>query len=131
MRLKEILSLKRFTKSLNYALQGIQYLIKNENNFGIHLIATILVIPVGFYCQLQTWEWCIITIAIGMVTTAEALNTSIELLTDLITQEKHPLAKKAKDTAAGAVLLSTLTAITVGSLILLPKLLHKIQALFS
>jgi len=123
MKLKKILSPTRFYKSLLYSLNGLKYLIKNEVNFNIHILAAILVIIAGIYFKLQTWEWCVITIAIGSVMTAEGLNTSIEILTDLVTKEHHPLAEKTKDTAAGAVLITTIMAIILGIIIFLPKLL--------
>ncbi len=90
-------------------------------------MATVLVIALGLYFEITPTEWCIIVFAIAIVLAAEAFNTAIEDLTDLVSPEPHPLAGHAKDLAAGAVLLTAIGAAIVGLLIFLPKIL----ALFS
>ncbi|HHB51948.1 MAG TPA: diacylglycerol kinase family protein, partial [Saprospiraceae bacterium] len=90
---------------------------QSEPNARIHLIIAILVIIAGFYFQLSKYEWGIILLTIAMVITAEAINTALEKLTDLASPDIHPLAKKVKDIAAGAVLISVIFAVIIGGFI--------------
>ena len=114
--------LKQMFKSIGIAFDGIIDLIKNENNAKIHLISTIAVIIVGFKLQFLAIEWLWISLAIAGVWVAELINTSIEKLTDLISPEQNPIAKKVKDYAAGAVLVMAIWAIFVFCLISFPHL---------
>ena len=109
-------------KSIGVAFDGIIDLIKSENNAKIHLISTIVVIIVGFKLQFLAIEWLWISLAIAGVWVAELINTSIEKLTDLISPEINPIAKKVKDYAAGAVLVMAIWAIFVFCLISFPHL---------
>ena len=114
--------LKQMFKSIGIAFDGIIDLIKSENNAKIHLISTIVVIIVGFKLQFLAIEWLWISLAIAGVWVAELFNTAIEKLTDLISPEQNPIAKKIKDYAAGAVLVMAIWAIFVFCLISLPHL---------
>jgi diacylglycerol kinase len=114
--------LKQMFKSIGIAFDGIIDLIKSENNAKIHLISTIVVIIVGFKLQFLAIEWLWISLAIAGVWVAELINTSIEKLTDLISPEINPFAKKVKDYAAGAVLVMAIWAIFVFCLISFPHL---------
>ena len=114
--------LKQMFKSIGIAFDGIIDLIKSENNAKIHLISTIVVIIVGFKLQFLSIEWLWISLAIAGVWVAELINTSIEKLTDLISPEQNPIAKKIKDYAAGAVLVMAIWAIFVFCLISFPHL---------
>jgi diacylglycerol kinase len=114
--------LKQMFKSIGIAFNGIIDLIKSENNAKIHLISTIVVIIVGFKLQFLAIEWLWISLAIAGVWVAELINTSIEKLTDLISPEQNPIAKKVKDYAAGAVLVMAIWAIFVFCLISFPHL---------
>jgi diacylglycerol kinase len=114
--------LKQMFKSIGIAFDGIIDLIKSENNAKIHLISTIVVIIVGFKLQFLAIEWLWISLAIAGVWVAELINTSIEKLTDLISPEQNPIAKKVKDYAAGAVLVMAIWAIFVFCLISFPHL---------
>jgi diacylglycerol kinase len=114
--------LKQMFKSIGIAFDGIIDLIKSENNAKIHLISTIVVIIVGFKLQFLAIEWLWISLAIAGVWVAELINTSIEKLTDLISPEINPIAKKVKDYAAGAVLVMAIWSIFVFCLISFPHL---------
>ena len=114
--------LKQMFKSIGVAFDGIIDLIKSENNAKVHLVSTIVVIIVGFKLQFLAIEWLWISLAIAGVWVAELINTSIEKLTDLISPEINPIAKKVKDYAAGAVLVMAIWAIFVFCLISLPHL---------
>jgi diacylglycerol kinase len=107
--------------SFKYAGQGIFYLIRTQPNVWIHLIISALVIFFGFYFKISGLEWQMISLAMGLVLSAEAFNTAIEVLVDWLSPEHHPQAKIVKDVSAGAVLLGALAAAGVGILIFLPK----------
>lgn len=111
-----------FVASVGYALRGLRTQFATQVNTRIHAVATVLVVALGFWCGLTRLEWCAIVAAIGLVWTAEGLNTALEFLTDLVSPEHHPLAEKAKDVAAGAVLAAAIAAAVIGALIFLPKL---------
>lgn len=123
MQQKQPFSLRNRIKSFDYAIQGISTFFKNEHNARIHAFATIAVIALGWYCKLNRMEWCWITLAIGLVFISEMFNTAIEYLTDLVSPEIHPLAKKTKDVASGAVLIAALIAVVIGLFIFMPKFL--------
>jgi len=114
--------LKQMFKSIGVAFDGIIDLVKSENNAKIHLISTIVVIIVGFKLQFLAIEWLWISLAIAGVWVAELINTAIEKLTDLVSPEINPIAKKVKDYAAGAVLVMAIWAIFVFCLISFPHL---------
>ncbi len=116
--------LKKHLNSFRYAFAGIGRLVKTQANAKIHLAAALGVLAAGLYFQISTTEWCLIIIAICTVLAAEAFNTSLEDLTDLVSPNPHPLAGHAKDLAAGAVLLTAIGAAIVGILVFLPKFLN-------
>lgn len=113
----------RLVKSFTYAFDGLKYAFKYEQNILVHTLVTILVIIAGIVLKISVTEWLALTLIIGLVIATELINTSIEATIDLITKEVHPLAKIAKDTAAAAVLVFGLTAIVIGCIIFLPKIL--------
>jgi diacylglycerol kinase (ATP) len=104
-------------KSVAYALQGLRHLLRSEPNMLIHLLATIAVIIAGIVCELGRGEWIAIAIAVGMVWTAEAFNTCIEMLCDLYTKEQNKTIGIIKDISAGAVLVAAITAATIGVIV--------------
>lgn len=107
--------------SFQYAFTGIATLMRSTPNAWIHLVAAIAAISLGLVFSISTIEWCLVALAIAFVFTAEAFNTALEHLTDLASPTPHPLAGKAKDLAAGAVLLAAFGAAAVGLLIFGPK----------
>lgn len=111
-------------RSFKFAFAGIWTMLKTQQNAWIHAIATIVVVVVGFALEVTPSEWCWLVLAIVAVWTAEALNTAIEFLSDVASPEYHPLVKKAKDVAAGAVLISAIGAAIIGLLVLGPHLLE-------
>ena len=114
-------------RSFRYAFEGIWEMLKSQQNAWIHLAATVVVIGCGFYFHLSPSEWCWIVLAIVSVWTAEALNTAFEFLADVASPEFHPLVKKSKDVAAGAVLISALGAVIIGLIIFGPKIPRVIE----
>lgn len=113
----------RRVASFGYAFQGIITFFSETVHARIHAVATILVVVAGLFFNISQVEWFACIICIGSVLTAEAFNSSLEYLVDLITLEKHPLAKKAKDVAAGAVLIISIVAAGIGAYIFVPKIL--------
>jgi len=115
--------LKKRILSFKYAFKGIRAMFISEPNARIHLLAMVVVIVAGLYFAITPGQWIAVILCIGFVFSAEAFNTAVEALTDLIAPEKHPLAGRAKDVAAAAVLISAITAIIVGMFVFLPELL--------
>lgn len=113
-------------RSLRYAFIGIWVMISSQHNAWIHAAATIIVITAGFFFGLAKAEWCWIILAVISVWTAEALNTAFEFLTDVASPEFHPVAGKAKDVAAGAVLITAIGAVVIGLLIFGPYVLREV-----
>ncbi len=109
--------------SFAYAFRGIFDGIKNERNMMIHYSAVVLVVVFGITLKLTVTEWGICLVLCGMVIALEQVNTAIEAVVDLVTEEHKELARLAKDTAAGAVLVAAITAAIVGGLIFFPKLM--------
>ncbi|HOU43170.1 MAG TPA: diacylglycerol kinase family protein [Anaerolineaceae bacterium] len=116
--------------SFKYAFQGITYLLQTQPNARIHLAATSVVILISAWLNINKLEWLFLITAIGIVWLAEGFNTSLETVVNLATSEFHPLAKIAKDTAAASVLISSITALLIGIIILAPPLWTKITGWF-
>ena len=113
---------KNIINSFKYAFEGIFTALKAEKNMKIHFIIMILVIILGIILKISRIEWIICIILFGFVISLELINTAIENTVDLITQEKNPKAKIAKDVSAGAVLIAAITAVVVGFIIFVPKI---------
>ena len=111
-------------KSFGYAFQGIFNTIRTERNIKIHCAPAILVTIFGIWLQISKTEWMICFILFGLILALELVNTAVEATVDLFTEERKPLAKKAKDAAAGAVLIVAIFAAVIGILIFIPKLLE-------
>ena len=95
--------------------------IKKERNMKIHCAAAILVVIAGVILKISSLEWCICLTLFGLIMALELVNTAVEAVVDLVTEERKPLAKIAKDTAAGAVLIAAIMAAIAGIIIFLPK----------
>lgn len=112
-----------FYKTFGYAMEGIRTGLRRERNMRIHTAAMILVVFAGTVLKLSAVEWCICLILFGLVIALELVNTAVEAVVDLVTEERKPLAKIAKDTAAGAVLTAAFMAAVIGCIIFIPKIL--------
>ncbi len=111
-------------KSFSPAIKGLKHLFRGEPNASVHAIATIAAIVLGFVLKLSIIEWVAIVFSITSVIGAEALNSGIEKTVDLVTEQHHPLAGKAKDLAAAGVLVVSIGALLVGILIFGSHLLN-------
>lgn len=105
-----------------YALKGMRILLTTEHSVMVQFSLAILVTLAGFYMDISSTEWMMQTLAIGLVLTAEGLNTAIEAVADFIHPERHPKIGLIKDIAAGSVAFAALTAVIIGIMIYLPKL---------
>ena len=110
-------------KSFGYAFEGIFAGIRGERNMKIHCFAAVCVVVAGVLFHISVTEWCICLVLFGLILSLELVNTAIEAVVDLVTEDKKPLAKLAKDTAAGAVLIAAVMAAMAGLLIFVPKLI--------
>lgn len=113
---------KKIINSFKYAIEGLVSSFKTERNMKIHIMAMIIVIALGIFMKLNKIEWCIITIAIVMVISAELFNTAIETVVDMVSPQKNPQAKLVKDIAAAAVLVLAIGAAIIGIIIFGPKI---------
>ncbi|WP_239617413.1 diacylglycerol kinase family protein [Cohnella mopanensis] len=114
--------LSREIRSFRQSIAGIAEALRSERHMQFHLAATIIVIILAVWLGVSRLEWLWLLVAITGVWVSELINTAIERTIDRISPEPHPLAKKAKDTAAGAVLVAALFAVAVGAIVLGPLL---------
>lgn len=119
--------LTKVLKSFIYALEGLKYTIVTQRNMRIHYLAALGVLLMSLYLPMSKLEVLVLFVTIILVLFAELINTAVEALVDLVTEEFHPLAKVAKDVAAGAVLLTAGLAVIVGISVFYPY----IDSLFS
>ncbi len=115
-------SFKARFKSFIYAGRGIRFILVSQHNAWVHAVATLVVCMAGVILKLSGIEWSLIILAILSVWAAEAFNTAFEFLADVASPEFHPLVKKAKDTAAAAVLIAAIGALVIGGIVFLPYL---------
>ncbi len=113
--------------SFRYAFSGWWYVLRTQRNAWLHAIATVSVVVLGIQLNLSFQDWATLLLAIGLVWTAEFVNTAIEAIVDLASPEAHPLARVGKDVGAAAVLIAALIAVSVGLFILGPPLLAFIR----
>ena len=109
--------------SFRYAARGILAMLASEPNARLHAIATVLVVFAGFGFGIERGEWLAAVLAIGAVWTAEGFNTAFEALCDVVSPERRPQIERAKDVAAGAVLLAALAALAVAFIVFGPRVL--------
>lgn len=111
---------RKFVHSFGYAIEGIVAALK-EQNLRFHVLAALVVFSASIWTGISIIEWCIIILVVFGMFTLELLNSAIERVVDLASPNIHPLAKAAKDIAAGAVLVFSVASVIIGILIFLPK----------
>lgn len=109
-------------RSFGYAFAGIWTGIRKERNMKIHCTALLMVVIAGIAFRITVSEWCICIVLCALVMSLELVNTAVEAVVNLVTEEKKPLAKIAKDTAAGAVLIAAIASVIIGLLIFVPHI---------
>lgn len=127
--MKKVLSIERLKKSFGYAFKGIDDVVSNEPNMKIHVSVAILVVIMAFLLKISMIEWIILVLLIGLVLAAEVINTTIENLVDMYTKDYNERAKVVKDTAAGTVLILAITAVIIGLMIFVPKIILVLESL--
>lgn len=120
---KNNFSFRARLKSFHYAFSGLKTAWQEEHNFRVHCTAAIIAITLSFVLHIRTHEWIAILFSIGFVFVCELLNTALENIADFICPENNPNIKKIKDIAAAAVMISSITALLIGLLIFIPKLI--------
>lgn len=123
----EKFSFRKRLRSFGYAFEGIGRLLRDEHNSRIHVAIMIAVVAAGFAFGITAMEWCVVTICFGVVLMAEAMNSAVEAIADLVMPERHPLIKKAKDVAAAGVLMAAMASATAGLVIFLQYVIEIIK----
>ena len=109
--------------SFRFATAGLRYLLSSQRNAQVQAAAGVAALTLAALLRISRVEWAILTLTIALVLVLAALNSAIEATVDLVTSEYHPLAKIAKDVAAGAVWLMALASVAIGAILFLPRLL--------
>ena len=117
-----MVDIRKMIRSFSYAFEGVVALFRYENNARFHLIAAFGVVLLGIVLGLERFEWALVAIVIGAVWAAEAFNTAIEKLCDLVSPDYHPQIKAAKDLAAAGVMITSVVAVVVGAIVFGDKL---------
>ncbi len=120
-------SLRARIASFGYAFRGLGELVSTQHNAWIHAAATAVVCAFAVGLGISAGEWLAVVLAIASVWSAEAMNTAFEALCDVVSPDHHPLVRRAKDVAAGAVLVSATGAATVGLIVFAPRLLSLVR----
>jgi len=116
--------MNKFIRGFGFAFKGLGHAVKTQLNFRVHLVLAVIAIALSWYLQLSSSEWLWVIFSIGLVLLTELINTAIELLVDLVSPGFNEKAGKVKDIAAAAVLVTAFTALAIGIIIFLPKLLQ-------
>lgn len=116
------MKMRKLLESFNYAIDGVLETVRTQRNMKIHLFATLCILLACFFFDISKSEFLILAITITLVITAELINTAIEAAVDMSTNFYHPLAKIAKNAAAGGVLVTAINALIVGYIVFWDKL---------
>ena len=119
----EKFSIKKRIKSFAYAFAGLKVLFREEHNSWIHATAAVLAIAMGFIFRISPMEWIAIVIVIGMVFSAEIINSSLERTADFVKAERDDRKRDIKDLGAAAVLVCAMSALIIGLIIFVPKII--------
>lgn len=122
MRKRARFSLRDRIRSVGYGVRGLYIVLSSQHNTWIYALATALVCILGGYFGLTKIEWCLVVTAIVTVWMAEAFNTALEFLADVVSPDFHPAVGKAKDVAAGAVLVAAIGSVVIAILIFGPHI---------
>ncbi|MCL6634700.1 MAG: diacylglycerol kinase [Peptococcaceae bacterium] len=116
------MSVRRLLDSFNYAVAGVLYTLRTQRNMRIHFTAALMVLGLGLYLHISSRDLLFLFFAITLVIMAEMFNTALEAVVDLYIQTFHPLARIAKNVAAGAVLMAALNSLLVAYIVIYPRL---------
>jgi diacylglycerol kinase len=121
------ISLRKFFQSFAYAWQGIRWMLKHQQNMRFHLMATAICVIAGISLGIRLAQWTALVFAITVVLVAEALNSAVEAVMDLIHPDHNEFVKIIKDVMAGAALLAAAGAATIGCLVFIPRIIYLIH----
>lgn len=113
---------KRFTNSFKYSFDGLKYAYTNEQSLTIHIICSVVVLTTGIIFEITPMQWALVLFAMALIVVAELLNTAVEAVVDMVTEEFHPLAKVAKDCGSAAVFVASLIATAMWCYVFIPKI---------
>ena len=116
-------SIRKRLKSFKYAFNGLKILLIEEHNSWIHIFASLCVVIAGFVFKISIYEWIAVIFAIGLVMALEIFNSAIENIADFVSPEKQEKIKRIKDLSAAGVLIGAITALIIGLIIFIPKIL--------
>jgi len=119
-----VIDVSEFLRGFGYAGRGFWHVVRTQRNMRVHLAAAVAAVTAGLVLRIGAVQWACVALAIGLVLATETINTVVETIIDLQTQQVHPLAKVAKDAAAGAVLITSVTAVGVAIAVFVPRLLR-------
>ncbi|WP_100372394.1 diacylglycerol kinase family protein [Bacillus sp. FJAT-45037] len=119
----------RLLRSFGYASEGLKHVFFYEQNMQIHISLSVVVVLLGAWLDVSRIEWLIILLVISGIFSLEIMNTAIERTVDLVTEEYHPIAKRAKDVAASAVFVYSVFAVIIGLVLFIPYILEKLSSL--
>ena len=122
---------RNFLESFKNALNGVVYVCKNERNMKVHLLLAVVVLILSFVYNINSIEFAVVCLTIGLVIVCEMFNTAIEVLIDMLVKEYNLKAKIAKDIAAGAVFVSAAVSMIVGYFVFFDKLLGTFEILIN
>lgn len=114
--------LKNRWKSIGFAVRGLLLLLKTEASIKVQFVLALLMTAAGFYFDISSIEWCVQLLAIGLVMGIEGVNTAIEALSDYVQPKYDPRIGRIKDISAGAVMVVSVVAVVIGTIIYLPKI---------
>lgn len=117
------LGFKRILKSFKFSFDGLKYAYTHEQSLALHVIVMILIIACGIGFQISPMQWVITLVMGALILVAELFNTSIEAVVDMVTEEYHPLAKVAKDTASAACFVADMVAFGMWLVVFIPKII--------
>jgi len=109
--------------AFGFAFAGVWYLLSTQRNAQIHCLVGACALALAAALRVARWEWLALVLTIALVLAAEGVNTAVEAAVDVATSQRHPLAKIAKDVAAGTVLICAIASVVVGCIIFIPHLL--------
>jgi diacylglycerol kinase len=115
--------MNKFIRGFGYALKGLWYASRTQLNFRVHLICALIAVFMGYALHISAQEWLWIILCIGMVLIVELINTAMEIFSDIVSPGYNEKIGHVKDICAAAVLLTAATALVIGAVIFLPKLI--------
>lgn len=113
-------NIKKFFRSFHHAFRGLKYVIKNEQNFQLEILIGIFIVILMVIFDIRDWQKVILFLVIFSVLVIELINTILERVVDILKPRVHPYAQLIKDVMAAAVLLASIAAVVIGSIIFWP-----------